>query len=114
MHFTGAKRMRRRLAATTGMLLILAATAAGADSLDTGGDGASASSSQVPLLAAAVGSGVGEVSLMPAAPPLIDAAAVAADRAAERLRDGDAPVGQGDEALGFLDQLVTQYFESYN
>jgi hypothetical protein len=113
MKVAGAKRIGRRLTATTGLLLILAATAAGADSFDTGGDGAPASSSQVPLRAADVGDGVREMAPIPDA-PIIDAAAVAVDRSAKSQHVRDVPVAYGDEALGFLDQLVTQYFESYN
>jgi hypothetical protein len=46
--------------------------------------------------------------------PLIDAAGVAVDRYTVSRRDADAQVVQDDEAPTFLDQLVTQYFESYN
>jgi hypothetical protein len=113
MKITGAKRLSRRLTATSGLLLILAANAAGADSFDTGGDGAPAASSQVPLPAAYVGSGVGEVAPLSDA-LLIDAEAVAVDRSMKSRRDVEASARQDDEAPTFLDQLVTQYFDSYN
>jgi hypothetical protein len=105
--------MRRRLTATTGLLLILAATVAGADSFGSDGDGAPAASSRVPQPAADVGSGVGEVAPDSDA-PVIDAATVAVDRSIKIRRDAEASANRDDEAPTFLDQLVTQYFESYN
>jgi hypothetical protein len=99
MQTTGVNRVCRRLAATTGLLLILVATAAGADPLAA--DAATAAASQ-PLLADMT---VTEVDVSVGA--LVDASK-------ESASTGDKPVRQADDAGAFLGQLVTQYFESYN
>lgn len=113
MHFIGAKRIFRRLTAATGLLLILAATAAGADSFGSDGVSAPAAASQVPMAAADSDSGLGDA-ITTSDEPLIDAAAVAVDRSTKGRRDGEASAGHDDETQTFMDQLVTQYFESYN
>lgn len=113
MHCTGAQRMRRRLTATTALLLTLAATAAGADPFDSDGVSAPAAASQFPIPAADTGSGLDDATLTLDA-PLIDAAAVAVDRSAKSRRDSEASDGHDDENRTFMDQLVTQYFENYN
>jgi len=113
MRVTGAMGICGRLAATAALLLILAATAGRADSFGPDGDVASAAAREVPMLAADLGSGIVEMAAMSDA-PLIDAVAVAADRSTEARHDGDAKVGQDVGVPTFLDQLVTQYFESYN
>jgi hypothetical protein len=113
MHLAGAKRIFRRLTAATGLLLILAATAAGADSFGSDGVSAPAAASQFPMPAADIGSGLGDATATSDA-ALIDAAAVAVDRTSKSRHDAEASARQDDEVPGFLDQLVTQYFESYN
>jgi hypothetical protein len=99
MQATGANRVLRRLAATTGLLLMLAGTAAGADPFVA--DAATAAASQ-PLFADVA---VTEVDVSVSA--LVDAPK-------ESASTGDMPVRQADDAGAFLGQLVTQYFESYN
>jgi hypothetical protein len=99
MQATGANRVLRRLAATAGMLLILVATAAGADPLD--GDAATAAASQ---------------------PLLTDVPAFGADSPVSALVDAskdsastvESPAGQVDDAGAFLRQLVTQYLDRFN
>lgn len=113
MHVIGAKRILRRLTAATGLSLILAAAAAGADSFGSDGVSAPAAASQVPMPAAETGSGLGDATATSDS-TLIDAAALAVDRSPKSRRDGEALAGHDDETQTFLDQLVTQYFESYN
>jgi hypothetical protein len=99
MYATGLNSVLRRLAATTGLLLILVATAAGADPLDA--DAATAAASQ-PLLT--------DVPATGADSPV----SALVDASKDRASTGDKAVGQVDDAGAFLGQLVTQYFEHYN
>jgi len=91
MYATGLNRVLRRLAATTGLLLILVATAAGADPLDA--DAATAAASQ-PLVA--------------------DAPVAEVDSSKDSAGTADRPAGQVDDAGAFLGQLVAQYLDSFN
>jgi hypothetical protein len=113
MQLAGAKRIFRRLTAASVLLLILAETAAGADSFGSDGVSAPAAASQFPMPAADIGSGLRDVTPTSDA-ALIDAAAVAVDRTSKSRHDAEASAGHDDENQTFMDQLVTQYFESYN
>jgi hypothetical protein len=102
MQPTGANRVLRRLAETAGLLLILVATAAGADPLDA--DAATAAAIQVrptDVPATEVDS-------------TVSALADASDASKDSASTGERPVGKVDDAGAFLGQLVTQYFEHYN
>jgi hypothetical protein len=99
MQAIGVNSVCRRLAATTALLLILVAQAAGADPFVA--DAAIAAASR-PLLTDVAASEV-DVSV---------SALVNASK--ESAGAGDKPVVQVDDAGAFLGQLVTQYFESYN
>jgi hypothetical protein len=100
MQATGMNRHCRRLAATTGLLLILVARAAGAD--PSVADAAIAAASQ-PLLTDAA---VTEVDVS------VSSSSVGTSR--NSASTGDEPVRQVEDDGAFLGQLVTQYFESYN
>jgi hypothetical protein len=100
MQATGVNRLCRRIAATTGLLLILVARAAGADPFVA--DAAIAAASQ-PLLTDVA---VTEVYLS------VSSSSVSTSR--NSASTGDKPVRQVEDAGAFLGQLVTQYFESYN
>ena len=91
MQETGTSRVLRRLAATTGLLLILVATAVGADPTDA--DAATAAASQ---------------------PLLTDVPVAEVDSPKDSASTGDKPAGQVDDAGAFLGQLVTQYLDSFN
>jgi hypothetical protein len=91
MQVTGTSRVLRRLAATTGLLLIMVATAVGADPPDA--DAATAAASQ---------------------PLLTDVPVAGADSSKETPSTGDRPAGQVDDAGAFLGQLVTRYLDSFN
>jgi len=97
MQTSGVNSVCRRLAATTGLLLFLAANAAGADSLVADADAATAAASQtLPSDVAAT-----EVDVSISAAP-------------NRETTGDQPIAQVDDTGAFLGQLVARYFESYN
>jgi hypothetical protein len=99
MQETGVSRVLRRLVATTGLLLILAATAADADPLDA--DAATAAASQSRLADAAATE--------------VDAPVIAlVDAKKDSASTVDGPHRQVDDAGAFLGQLVTQYLESFN
>ena len=91
MQETGTSRVPGRLAAATGLLLIMVATAAGADPLDA--DAATAAASQ---------------------PLLTDVPVAEVDSPKDSASTGDKPAGQVDDAGAFLGQLVTQYLDSFN
>ena len=99
MQATGVNRVFRQHAATIGLLLILVATAAGADPLDA--DAAIAAANQASLA---------------------DVPATEADSSVSALADAkkdsastvDGPDGQVIDAGAFLGQLVTQYLDSFN
>ena len=91
MQVTGTSRVLRRLAATTGLLLIMVATAVGADPPDA--DAATAAASQ---------------------PLLTDVPVAEVDKSMDNATAGDKSVGQVDDAGAFLGQLVTQYLDSFN
>ena len=91
MQETGTSTVLRRLAATTGLLLILLATAAGAGPPDA--DAATAAPSQ-PLLG--------------------DVPVAEVDSSKESASIGDKPAGQVDDAGVFLGPLVAQYLDSFN
>jgi hypothetical protein len=95
MQAIGVNSVCRRLAAATGLLLILMATAAGADPLDA--DAATAAASQ-PLFEDAQASE-------------LDVSVGASKDSASAVEN---PVQRVDDAGAFLGQLVTRYFESYN
>jgi hypothetical protein len=89
MQETGTSRVLRQLAAATGLLLIMVATAAGADPPDA----ATAAASQ---------------------PLLTDVPVAEADSSKDSASTGHKSVGQVDDAGAFLGQLVTQYLDSFN
>jgi hypothetical protein len=102
MHAMGANRVFRRLAATAGLLLILVATAAGADPLDADAEIAAANqASLADVPATEVDSSISA---------LVDASDASKDSAST----GAKLAGKVDDAGAFLGQLVTQYFEHYN
>jgi hypothetical protein len=105
MQATGLNRISRRLAATTGLLLILVAGTAGADPLDA--DVATASESQQQLVDLAAS----EVNVS-ASSSSVDSSSVSASK--ESATTGGEPAGPGDDEGAFLGQLVARYFESYN
>jgi hypothetical protein len=100
MQATGVNRVCRRLAATTGLLLLLGVEAAGADPFVA--DAAIAAASQ-PLLADVA---VTEVDAS------VSSSSVSTSR--NSASTGAKPVGPVEDAGAFLGQLVTQYFEHYN
>jgi hypothetical protein len=102
MQATGVNRVLRRLAATTGLLLIVAATATGADPLDA--DAATAAASQ----ARSTDAPATEVDSPVSA--LADASIASKDSTSTHGK----LAAQADDAEAFLGQLVTQYFEHYN
>ena len=105
MQTRGVNRTFGRLAATTGLLLILVANAAGADPLVAEAATASASQQRLSDLAAS------EVNVSASSSP-VDSSSVSA--AQNRATTGDKPVAQVDDTGAFLGQLVARYFESYN
>jgi hypothetical protein len=100
MQAIGVNSVCRRLAATTALLLILVARAAGADPFVD--DAAIAAASQRSLTDVAVTE--------------VDVSATSSSVGTSRnsASTGAKPVGQVEDAGAFLGQLVTQYFESYN
>jgi hypothetical protein len=102
MQATRANRVPRRLAAMTGLLLIMAAAAGGADPLDAAAATATASQAR-PSDAVAT-----EVD------SLVSALADESDVSKDSASNGERPVRAVDDAGAFLGQLVTQYFEHYN
>jgi hypothetical protein len=99
MQTTGVNRVLRRVAATAGLLLTLAATPAGADPLDA--DAATAAASQARLTDVA-------------ATAVDSPASAAADAKKDSASTVDGPDGQFDDAGAFLGQLVTRYLDSFN
>lgn len=107
MHEMGVNRICRRLAATTGLLLFLAANAAGADSLVADTDAATAAASRtLPSDVAAI-----EVDVSVSSSS-VSSSSVSAAQNLETT--SDQPVAQADDTGAFLGQLVARYFESYN
>jgi hypothetical protein len=99
MQAAGVNKVFRSFAATIGLLLVLVATAAGADPLDS--DAATAAAG-APLPAGAHATDVDGA--------VIATFVASQDSAGTR----DNSVGQGDDAGVLLGQLITQYFESFN
>jgi hypothetical protein len=100
MQVRGVNRIFRRLAATTGLLLILVATTAGADPLE--GDAANAAASQ-PLHS--------DVSAREVDAPVSASSVVASTDSVSTV---EKPVGQADDIGAFLGQLVTRYLDRFN
>jgi hypothetical protein len=100
MQATGLNRIFRRLVATTGLLLILVATTAGADPLDA--DAATTAASQL-VLSEVAASGVD-------APMSVSLVVVSK----ASVSSVEKPVGQADDIEAFLGQLVTQYLDRFN
>ena len=105
MHITGVNRVFRRLAATTGLLLVLVATAAGADPFVADAATAAASQTRPPDVAAT------EVDVSVSSSSVSSSSVSAAQN---RATTGDKPVAQVDDTGAFLGQLVSRYFESYD
>ena len=105
MQTSGVNSVCRRLAATTGLLLFLAANAAGADSLVA--DAATVAASQ-PLPSDVAATEV-DVSVSSSS-----ASSSSVSTVQNRATTGDKPVAQVDDTGAFLGQLVSRYFESYN